>query len=242
MNKKQQAPEATPTSPEPYIQYLGRKTSRSNSELRRRQILEADLRIVVQEGVRSIRHRSVAKEADVPLASTTYYFKDIDELIHDAFMLFAEQSLERVGELEARIYPLIEKSRATKPTRLAQRSESANQIIDECTNYLYQQVTRFRHHLIVEQAFMHEAILNETIRPLADSFFQLLVTRLKEFLLLMGSEKAITDAELIASLFFRIEYQCLLKPPKKISKKLIREPLKRQIYLTLGIKEKDNNT
>ena len=62
------------------VKYQGRKTSRVGSEQRRRLILEAALRIVIREGVRGIRHRAVAKEADVPLAATTYYFKDIQEL------------------------------------------------------------------------------------------------------------------------------------------------------------------
>ena len=41
--------------------------------------------------MRGIRHRAVAKEADVPLAATTYYFKDIDELIVDTFTLYTEK-------------------------------------------------------------------------------------------------------------------------------------------------------
>ncbi|MFT6450425.1 MAG: DNA-binding transcriptional regulator YbjK, partial [Oleispira sp.] len=75
------------------VQYKGRKTSRVGSEQRRRLILEAALRIVIREGVRGVRHRAVAKEANVPLAATTYYFKDIQELINDTFTLYAEQSL-----------------------------------------------------------------------------------------------------------------------------------------------------
>ncbi|MDX5297823.1 MAG: TetR family transcriptional regulator, partial [Gammaproteobacteria bacterium] len=59
------------------IQYSGRKAARAKSEHRRRQILEAALRIAAVDGIRGIKHRSVAKEAGVPLASTTYYFKDI---------------------------------------------------------------------------------------------------------------------------------------------------------------------
>lgn len=69
------------------IHYQGRKAARAKSEHRRRLILEATLRLVAKEGIRGVKHRSVAKEAGVPLASTTYYFKDIDELISDAFML-----------------------------------------------------------------------------------------------------------------------------------------------------------
>ncbi|CAN0605626.1 unnamed protein product, partial [Ectocarpus sp. 12 AP-2014] len=76
------------------IQYHGRKAARAKSEHRRLQILEATLRIAAREGLRGIKHRAVAREAKVPLAATTYYFRDIDELISDAFMLFAERARE----------------------------------------------------------------------------------------------------------------------------------------------------
>ena len=72
------------------VEYNGRKTSPIDSERRRKAILEAALRIVVKEGVRGVRHRAVAKEAEVPLSATTYYFKDISDLIADTFVLFAE--------------------------------------------------------------------------------------------------------------------------------------------------------
>src|SRR5215212_1025173 len=47
-------------------------TKRQNP--RRREILEATLRVIGDSGVNSVTHRAVAREADVALASTTYYF------------------------------------------------------------------------------------------------------------------------------------------------------------------------
>ena len=91
-------------NPKSDVKYQGRKTSRAGSEQRRRLILEAALRIVIREGVRGIRHRAVAKEADVPLAATTYYFKDIQELINDTFAFYAEQALEVVNQFSMRLY------------------------------------------------------------------------------------------------------------------------------------------
>src|SRR5690554_7354890 len=86
------------------LQYQGRKTTRVKSEQRRRKILEATLRIVRTEGVRGIRHRAVAKEAAVPLAATTYYFKDIDELIVDAFTLYTEKALLVLKDFTGHFY------------------------------------------------------------------------------------------------------------------------------------------
>ena len=80
------------------VQYHGRKASRQGSEQRRQAILDAAMRIIVREGVRAVRHRAVAAEAEVPLSATTYYFKDINDLITDPFAQFVERSAAHMGQ------------------------------------------------------------------------------------------------------------------------------------------------
>ncbi|MFC0849003.1 MULTISPECIES: TetR/AcrR family transcriptional regulator [Streptomyces] len=48
---------------------------------RRRRIIDAAIRVVGERGIAGLSHRSVAAEADVPLGSTTYHFKTLDELM-----------------------------------------------------------------------------------------------------------------------------------------------------------------
>ena len=81
------------------VQYQGRKASRQGSEQRRQDILDAAMRIVVRDGVRAVRHRAVAAEAGVPLSATTYYFKDIDDLLTDTFAQYVERSAAFMAKL-----------------------------------------------------------------------------------------------------------------------------------------------
>lgn len=48
---------------------------------RRQRITDAAIRVVGEKGLAGLSHRSVAAEADVPLGSTTYHFKTLDELM-----------------------------------------------------------------------------------------------------------------------------------------------------------------
>jgi DNA-binding transcriptional regulator YbjK len=48
---------------------------------RRQRIIDAAIRVVGAKGLSGLSHRSVAAEADVPLGSTTYHFKTLDELM-----------------------------------------------------------------------------------------------------------------------------------------------------------------
>src|SRR4051794_7291782 len=63
---------------------------------RRRDILEATLRVIGESGVNSVTHRAVAEEANVALASTTYYFDSKAALVEEALELMIERSIEYV--------------------------------------------------------------------------------------------------------------------------------------------------
>ncbi|MGE2716213.1 TetR/AcrR family transcriptional regulator [Mycolicibacterium litorale] len=78
----------------------------SNSSLkgdpqRRLRIVEAVIAVVAEKGLAGVTHRSVADKAGVPLGSTTYYFKDKDELTIAAIELMASRTIARTEELLA---------------------------------------------------------------------------------------------------------------------------------------------
>lgn len=64
---------------------------RARGDRRRREILEATLRVVERDGVAGVSHRSVAREARVPTTSTTYYYATLDDLLIATLTWSAEQ-------------------------------------------------------------------------------------------------------------------------------------------------------
>ncbi|WP_432199048.1 TetR/AcrR family transcriptional regulator [Streptomyces sp. bgisy027] len=48
---------------------------------RQQRIIDAAIRVVGERGIAGLSHRTVAAEADVPLGSTTYHFKTLDDLL-----------------------------------------------------------------------------------------------------------------------------------------------------------------
>jgi len=216
------------------IKYQGRKTSRAGSEQRRRLILEAALRIVVKEGVRGIRHRAVAKEADVPLAATTYYFKDIQELINDTFTLYAEKAMTVVNEFTQKLYQPIKSISDLTSTNVIENERLIEKIAEFLTEYIINQVMENRDSLIAEQAFRYEAILNPDIRHLAALHDNILNLKLIDFLKLFRSDMPDADARIILAMIHRIEYECLVSEGGHIPRDEIQAAFKRQISL-LGI-------
>jgi DNA-binding transcriptional regulator YbjK len=78
-------------------------TRQARGERRRRAILEAALRVIGERGVDAVSHRTVADEAGVPLASTTYYFESLDDVLEGALKLFVDEEAARLTALVERL-------------------------------------------------------------------------------------------------------------------------------------------
>ena len=219
------------------VKYQGRKTSRAGSEQRRRLILEASLRIVIREGVRGIRHRAVAKEANVPLAATTYYFKDIQELINDTFTLYAEQALDVVNQFSMRLYEPISGGEGKSFLEAISNASGMLEVIaDNMTQYAIEQITEHREALVAEQAFRYEAILNPHLRKLGQVHKQALMQKLTDLMNLIQSPNPAADANIVIAVLHRIEYEGLLVDPKDLNREEIRATLLRQLTLMFSAK------
>jgi DNA-binding transcriptional regulator YbjK len=195
------------------INYRGRKASRTRSEQRRRNILEAALRIVVTEGVRGVRHRAVAKEADVPLSATTYYFDDIHALIADTFTLFAESAMENVVDpIYAQVEVFIKTNRETFENDPAARAQLVERMALLITMFIQSEVTEKRDHLMAEQAFMHECLRDPHLREIARSYFDHLVNQLRQLSAIIGLKDPDIAGDILMGTVFRIEYEALIAP------------------------------
>ncbi|MEW6473584.1 MAG: TetR family transcriptional regulator [Actinomycetota bacterium] len=87
------------------------------SRRRREALLRAAIELLGETGAKSVTHRAVAERAGLPLASTTYYFRSVHELVEEALQLHVA---ERVAELQGRAALALEAGGAS-PADIAQR-------------------------------------------------------------------------------------------------------------------------
>lgn len=217
------------------IHYQGRKAARAKSEHRRRQILEAALRIAAREGIRGVKHRSVAKEAGVPLASTTYYFKDIEELISDAFMLFAEKAQQNLDEFYGMLHRYLEQF---DPQALKDVPEVRKRIADGLimlgSRYLSDQIRHRKQEILAEQVFLLEAIRDPDLKALAQKYRAAWIGGLDEVLLRLGTRHPEADSALLVSAVMGLGYDGILYDDS-FSEERLKGVLSRLLYVILDV-------
>lgn len=192
------------------VQYQGRKASRHGSEQRRQQILDAAMRIVVRDGVRGVRHRAVAAEAGVPLSATTYYFKDIDDLLNDTFAQYVERSAAFMAKLWLNTEGQLRELVAYGDGSPHSRAQLADEIARMAASYVQHQLLTRREHLMAEQAFLQAALLNPRLALLVRAYQQILWQGTCQIFQVLGSKQPQQDANVLTAIIGRMEYQGLL--------------------------------
>jgi DNA-binding transcriptional regulator YbjK len=107
-------------------------------EIRRHALVSAAAALLCEGGFEAVRHRAVARRAGLPLASTTYYFASLEELI--------ESAVEHIGtaeaaELQARLSGLPRRRRSTGATanlllELLAGEKTSEQLISRYERYI----------------------------------------------------------------------------------------------------------
>lgn len=217
------------------IQYSGRKAARAKSEYRRLQILEATLRIVARDGLRGIKHRAVAREARVPLAATTYYFRDIRELISDSFMLFAEKARYELSRFYDTVNLVLDTLPAHTLVRNGQGREAlAFRLSAIATGYLIQQFEERKEQMLAEQVFLMESLRDPQLAALARNYRNVWIAGLEQILQRLNTPAPQHDASLLVNVILGLGYDHLLNA-QQADRSAIENSIRRMVCLVMEV-------
>lgn len=206
---------------------LKKRGTRPRGEQTRRKILDATLSVIAREGVRGTTHRAIAKEAGVQLSLTTYYFKDLNELISLAFQSFMDRDYDALTRQWQRAFSYLDQF---SPDHLAE-PETRCRITDYCTKRI---VDHVRHGLVdhpeglaVEHQFFYEALNEPRLQELSSLHRQRLLQPIVRFCEYFNTTDPETDANLLFGTITRLEYQALPAAPDHVDYKSIRSEVRR---------------
>lgn len=218
------------------IAFQGRKAAREGSEQRRLAILHAALRIVAREGVRGVRHRAVATEAGVPLSATTYYFKDIHDLLADAFTLYAKESMEGF------IDPFWSRANlwlSAYPEKVRQHPDQLEEVLQHLAamgaDYVVMRVSTLRDNIIMDHAFRYAAMTDARMHALAIQHDQRLLGNFIRLLQYLGANEVELAARSLIGTVRRLEYEGMLSAVGEFTHERVRHAMHHQLRAMLLI-------
>lgn len=148
-------------------------------------VAAAALRVVQQRGVEGLTHRAVAADAEVPLGSTTYYFKTVDDLLAAALNIAKATTDAELEQLSAEL-------------------DSGTDIVTALSDYLVRLVGTELPRSVVEYEIYLAALRRDALRPLSISWAKALPDRLSRY-------TDPTTAQALAFVFDGILLQAMLQ-------------------------------
>ena len=188
------------------------KPRRAKGEQTRRQILEAALRVIADRGYGAATHRAVAAEAGVNLSLTTYYFKDLGEMLAQAFIHYKEQLHRDAGSQWRAVFDHIGRLDAADLADAGVRRELAESLARRLADYLENHIRCPPQGVAVEMAVFFDLHLHESQRELAYKLRSRFLQDFIEVCRRLDTADPATDAELIMGALHRLECEALAVP------------------------------
>lgn len=188
-------------------------TRTEKGEQKRREVLEATLRLLAREGPRAVTHRAVAAEAGTSLRATTYYFASRDELLDAALRHYAELAIERFDAIAA-----VLDGEPEDPLGLAASLLTAS-VLSDLDDPIGGLVAEFE--LVLEIA------RRPGLEPTYRAWQARLETMLEKHARWLGSEEPALDARLVLATLRGLEMEALARPSARPSSESIRAVFER---------------
>jgi TetR/AcrR family transcriptional regulator, regulator of biofilm formation and stress response len=184
---------------------------RPQGHARRLLLLQTTLRLIADEGIDAVSHRSVAQAAGVPLGSTTYWFASRQDMLREALEYFARLEIETLRE----------RLGAVLGRRLSRR-----RLVDEFTDLLVPQLGDARWRTVAQYAFLNEAARQPELQPVCREWTAAWQEALEEVFVSLGAPDPALEARMFLAMLDGLLLEQLATPDEKPRENVIRPALR----------------
>jgi DNA-binding transcriptional regulator YbjK len=206
---------------------LQRRGTRKRGERTREKILLAAMKVIAHDGVRGATHRSVARQAGVQLSLTTYYFKNLEQLVSEAFQMFMDRDREDQAERWQQAFAYLDRFDPDEISSPNVQRRIIEYVTRQLVEHIREKLANSPEGLAIEHHFFFEALLDEQLKDLAQRHRQRLLRPIRRFCSYFSGKRRDTDAELLLGTITRLEYESLLIEPDAVDYRSIRQQLRR---------------
>lgn len=209
---------------------------RSKGEQTRNNILVAAIEILAKNGIKGTTHRAIANHANIQLSLTTYYFKDIQELVHQAFKLNAEQTSQLIDFAWQQAFDYLNSIGKAQLKKVSVRAQVREQLAQLATEYIMNKVTERAMTLAVEQLLFTEIQTTPQLRELANQHRVALLAPFIKLCSYFEPNNANIDGEILFTIFTQIEYRNIMPDVENIDRDAIYQQVNRVIGWIMKLK------
>jgi DNA-binding transcriptional regulator YbjK len=209
---------------------------RSKGERTREKILLAAINILSTHGIKGTTHRAVANYAQIQLSLTTYYFKDIGELILAAFQLNSENLRAKNDIILEEVFTTLDSIDKTSLRKVSVKIELCEKLSDLTANYLFSNIQKESTSFIVERLMLNTVQVTDELKKLA---LEHEISQLKpftKFAKYFNKKDPEIDAQIMRTTFLQLKCNQLPLEGNDIALKPIKDVCKKLIGWVMGIK------
>jgi DNA-binding transcriptional regulator YbjK len=178
---------------------------------RRLLLLQTTLRLIADDGIDAVTHRSVAEAANVSLGSTTYWFKSRQEMLREALEHFARLEIETLNE---HLDSVLGK-------RLSQR-----QLVNEFAELLMMQLGDQRWRTVAQYALLSEAARRPELEAVCREWSEAWELALSGLFESLGSTDPRLEAQMFLAMLDGLLLGQLATPDERFEKDVLRPALR----------------
>lgn len=209
---------------------------RSKGELTREKILLAAIHILAINGIKGTTHRAIASHADIQLSLTTYYFKDIGELVQCAFELNSKYLRERAETILSKAFSILENTDKGSLKKVSVKNDLCDQFSEMAANYLLENLEKEAVFLAVEQLMFTTIKVSPELKQLAHEHELSQLEPFTKLALYFNKKDPEVDAQMMRTIFSQLQYSQLDKTKDELSIEPIQKVTKKLLSWIMGIK------
>jgi DNA-binding transcriptional regulator YbjK len=223
----------TPEKTVPHKNMLVKR--RSKGEKTREKILISAIEILALNGIKGTTHRAIASHAELQLSLTTYYFKDIQELIYQAFKLNSDRILSRMDTILESTFTAITKIEKKELRKTAVKVVLCQQLSDMSSKHLVDNIKHQAISLAVEQLMLTEIQVTPALRVLVQEHELAQLVPYEQLCRFFNKINPELDAKIMYTVFSQLQYSQLAKQVS-IDHELIAQTTRRIIAWIMSLK------
>jgi len=209
---------------------------RSKGEQTRLLILQSATEVLAKNGIKGTTHRAIATHASIQLSLTTYYFKDIQELVHQAFVLCSSQITANTSLDWQPAVDLLTSVNKANLRKINDRENLRNKLSEMATRHLIKRITNSPVELAVEQLLFTEVRVNPQLVALANMHRETLLAPFIRLCKFFNSHDPHIDAEIMLTVFAQLEYRNLAVASNELDTENIKAIVSRTIGNVMNLK------